>query len=786
MKFLRHSLIVASTASFLLGAGPKVDLSNPDFTKGGTIPREARHDWNLGATGARGWMFSDKMETSSARQIAITKVAPESPAAGVLKKGDVLLGIDGKKFSYDPRTEFGKALTQAEAKTGRLSLLRWRAGKTESVTVTLPVLGAYSATAPFQCPKSAKILEQGCAAIARKISSGASRRDNPIVRSLNALALLASGESKYHPLVKQEAEWASGFQAESMATWYYGYVLMLLSEYTIATGDQSYFEGMRRIALEAARGQSIVGSWGHKFAGEDGRLFGYGMMNAPGIPLTSGLILAYKAGATDTDISKAIENSAKLLRFYIGKGAVPYGDHQPWYQTHEDNGKCGMAAVLFHLKGEPTGAEFFSRMSLASHGSERDTGHTGNFFNIAWSMPGISLSGPQATGAWMKEFGSWYFDLARTHDGSFVHLGPPGARPDRYANWDSTGAYLLAYARPLAKIHLTGKKTSAIPQLDALAASDIIADGRGWSNKYRTETYDKLSEAQLLKLLSRWSPVVRERAAKTLGRKGLTPNEALIRMLSSPDLETRYGACQALGHIKSPSPEAIDALRANLKHEDLWLRIEAAEALARIGPPALVALPELLAMIAKGSSPSDPRGMEQRYLSFAVFGQMLRKDLTGVDRDLLNQAVAAGLQNEDGRARGEVGRIYDKLSYEEIKPLLPAIREAVAQPAPSGIMFADGIRIAGLNLLAKHRIREGMNLVFEVVQPDRWGKGRRIPACLKVLGQYGSAAKPMIPKLKQLKNDLGKQRNMEKITDQIDQLIETIEKSTKPVPLRSL
>ena len=191
-------------------------------------------------------------------------------------------------------------------------------------------------------------------------------------------------------------------------------------------------------------------------------------------------------------------------------------------------------------------------------------------------------------------------------------------------------------------------------------------------------------------------------------------------------------------------------------------------------------------MIARGPSPADPRGMEQRYLSFAVFGQMLRKDLTGVDRELLNKAVITGLQNEDGRARGEVGHVYDKLSYEEIKPLLPAIRDSVAKPAPSGIMFADGIRLAGLNLLAKHRIKEGLPLIFEVVQADRWGKGRRIPACLKALGRYGSAAKPMIRNLKQLKSDLGNQRNMEKIIEQIDKLIETIEKTNKPVILRSL
>ena len=79
----------------------------PDFTKGGSIPAKAKHDWNLGATGLRGWMFCDKMVTSNARQIAITKVEKGSPADGVFRVKDVILGVGGMPFSYDPRTEFG-------------------------------------------------------------------------------------------------------------------------------------------------------------------------------------------------------------------------------------------------------------------------------------------------------------------------------------------------------------------------------------------------------------------------------------------------------------------------------------------------------------------------------------------------------------------------------------------------------------------------------------------------------------------------------------------------------
>ncbi len=750
LSFLSLALAAFLTAPLPAFAAGKGQMTMPDLTKGEAVPAGAKHDWNLGATGARGWMFCDKMVTSDARQIAITKVETGSPADGVLAVGDVLLGVGGKAFSYDPRTERGKALSAAESDAGggKLTLTRWRAGKSEEVVVKLAVLGSYSATAPFACAKSKRIFEQSIKALAVRVADPSYAKNlDPIPRSLNALALLASGDAAYLPLVKKEAQWAADFTDDGYKTWHYGYVMMLLSEYVIATGDVSVLPGLKRLALEAANGQSAVGSWGHKFAIPDGRLGGYGMMNSPGVPLTTGLVLARAAGVKDAAVDRAIERSARLLRFYIGKGAIPYGDHAPWTQTHEDNGKCGMVSVLFSLLGEAKGAEFFSRMCVASHGPERDIGHTGNFFNMLWAMPGIAQSGPQATGAWMQEFGGWYFDLARRWDGGFAHQGPPEPDKDSYAGWDCTGAYLLAYAMPLKKIHLTGKRPSAVPQLTAAAAQSLIADGRGWNNKDRKSAYDALSEDELLARLGSWSPTVRERAAMGLERRKSAPLPALLKMLDSPSLDARYGACAALATAKG-SAAAVPTLQKLLRHEDLWLRIQAADALAAIGKPAMVAVPELLERLAREPSAQDPRGMEQRYLCGALFGTLLKKSLDGVDRDLLRKAVAAGLRNQDGRARGEVGGIYQQLSYDELKPLLPAILEAILTPAPSGEMFADGIRVEGLQLLAKHRIAEGIAACVKYTREQNpWASQERTPKLMKILLTYGTHAKAVIPEL---------------------------------------
>ncbi|MEN9576571.1 MAG: hypothetical protein RL514_4426 [Verrucomicrobiota bacterium] len=747
--------VILATPVPALAAG-KGQMTMPDFTKGDAIPAGAKHDWNLGPTGLRGWMFCDEMVTSDARQISITKVEKGSPAAGVFRVGDVILGVSGKPFSYDPRTEFGKATTAAESEAGggKLTVTRWRAGETNELVVKLPVLGSYSSTAPYDCPKSKRILEQGCKALAERVAKSSEQQD-PIVRSLNALALLASDAAVYLPLVKREAEWAAGFTDDGYKTWHYGYVIMLLSEYVMATGDESVMPGLRRLALEAARGQSAVGSWGHGFAIPDGRLGGYGMMNAPGVPLTISLVLAREAGVKDPALDLAIERSAKLLRFYIGKGAIPYGDHHPCVAVHDDNGKCGMGAVLFNLLGEAKGAEFFSRISVASHGPERDCGHCGNFFNVLWAIPGVALSGPNATGAWMNEFGSWYFDLARRWDGTFPHQGPPEFEQDSYEGWDATGGYLLACAIPLKKIYLTGKRPSIAPQLDAAAAQSLIADGRGWNNKDRHSAYGKLSEAQLLERLGSWAPTVRERAAIALERRKDAPVSALLKMLESPALEPRYGACQALRLLGERAAPAVDALRKLLSERDLWLRIKAAEALAAIGTPAMPAVPQLLELLAQVDAENDPRGMQQRYLSFALFDDgeehsvgMLNSSLEGVDRELLYKAVRAGLRNQDGRARGSIGSVYRNLSAKEIKPLLPAIYQAVIEPAPSGEMFADSIRVEGLRLLAKHRIEEGIRACVNYTRDQNpWDSQERTPELMKVLLSYGTHAKAVIPEL---------------------------------------
>ncbi|MBM4039306.1 MAG: acetylesterase [Planctomycetes bacterium] len=777
-------LSLAATACLCAAEKPPV----PDLTKGGEPDKT--HDWTLGPTGARGWMWAWVGHTTDARQILVTDVAKGSPADGTLAKGDVLLGVDGRPFADDARIAFAHAITQAESEKagGILRLLRWREGKTEGVQVKLPVLGTYSGTAPYDCPKTRRVLDLACQAIARKPMEHVT-----IPNDMNALALLASGRPEYKQMVADYARKVAAHQPGGHVTWGYAYATLFLAEYAIATRDEAVVPGLRRLALDIARGQSGVGTWGHAFARADGILNGYGAMNQPGIVLTIAMTLTREAGVKDPVLDRAIAKAAGFLRWYVNKGAIPYGDHDPW-PWHDDNGKCSSAAVLFDLLGDREAAAFFARMAVAAH-AERESGHTGNFFNVTWALPGVARAGPAATAAYLKEQ-AWYYDLARGWDGTLLYPGVPGNWGGHsYGGWDCTGAFLLGYALPLKSLYLTGRKPSVVPALSQAEAKGVVDAGRDFTYWTEKTCYDGRDTEALLAGLASWSPAVRKRSAQALSRREGDLVPRLLKLLDSKDVNARYGAVEALGLLGPRADAAGPKLFALLREDDPWLLCLAAEALARMGPDVRkAAVPELLRLTVR-EVPADPRRHVQRAVGIALFSPMpgkreprsiLAESLDGVDRKLLYPAVKAVLENEDGATRGLLRGVYGKLDDRDIVALLPAILKAIKEPSPSDEMFSDSIRLAGLDLLSRLRIREGMAMCVELMEPNRWGQGHRIPTCLGYLARYGGNAKPLIPQLKDVREAIAKHDRKSETVPAIDKAIAKIEADPTPPSLLSL
>jgi hypothetical protein len=224
------SLIVAALA--VTGSVPAAQppRTPPDLTRTNTVDRELTY--NLGATGLRGWIhtrpdsYHDSEQgrtTAHSRQILVTHIGKKSPADGVMQVDDVILGAGGKLFSDDARKSIAYAIQEAEkeANNGILKLTRWRAGKTQEVQLKLRVMGTYSDTAPYNCPKSKRIFDEACKAL----------ENEPLEESWNGaisgLALLAAGKADYLPRVRELARKMAPKalnleQQQGMVTWEWG------------------------------------------------------------------------------------------------------------------------------------------------------------------------------------------------------------------------------------------------------------------------------------------------------------------------------------------------------------------------------------------------------------------------------------------------------------------------------------------------------------------------------------------------------------------------------------
>ncbi len=786
------ALSLSINAAILVAAGPspKGKPGPLDFTKGDE-PTKAR-DVNLGPTGMRGWMWAWRQRTTDSRQILVTEVASGSPADGVMAKGDVILGIGSKLFSSDARIAFGKAITAAETKAGKglLKLIRWRAGKTANVELKLKVMGSYGATAPYDCEKSKAIFDQGIKALAAK---GLDKVNIPT--DLAALALLASGKQEYRPMLAEYAKKVGRTLKEPLWWWHFGYGDIFLTEYYLATKDKSIRPVVVETVTEIARFQSAVGTWGHEHKLTEGRLHGYGAMNQVGLILTIPLVLARQGGVEDARIDRAIKKSSALMRWYVNKGSLPYGDHDPWLE-HEDNGKNSMGAILYDLLGDGEAASYFSKMATAGY-TERESGHTGNYFNVAWALMGVSRSGPHATGAYLKET-AWYYDLARRWDGTFVHQGIPGQGGDSYRSWDATGGYMLGFGLGLRSLYITGRARCKAPVLTAAQAASVVADGGHFTFWDGEASYDDLADEELFKRLSSWSPIVRLRAARSLGHHEGDFTARLTKMLDSKNVDEIYGACEAIGQLGPRAKAAVPRLLELLKCDDPWLVSLAVKALGNQDDVTRKAVTDDLLKLAMRKVPGDTRLHVQRALATVLFGRPsggpkgIFADSLDYDGDekLLVAALGMILQNDDGRTRGELANsVRSVKDGRQLAAFLPAIIAATRDSAPSGIMFADGIRMAGLDLLSRMRISEGMEFCVDQIELGRWGDDGRIPRCLAALKRYGGNARDLLPKIRQVRQKVasrgGSAKSKAATLATFDDVIKTITEDKNPPKLRT-
>jgi hypothetical protein len=620
-------------------------------------------------------------------------------------------------------------------------------------------MGTYADTAPYGCEKSKRIFEEACGKLAKEPFA-----DN-WHGAISGLALLATGKEEYMPMIRERAYKMGPTTLDLQnktngSAWDLGYRNMFLAEYFLLTGDKNVLHAIKEITLSLARGQGMYGTFGHGFSGltPDGKRNGsippYGPVNQAGLSANVGIIMGAKCGVKAPEIDAAIERASRFFAYYMDKGAIPYGEHEPW-PYHDNNGKCAMTAMLFALQGgRPAEARFFAKMATAGHRS-RECGHTGQGFSYLWGALGANVGGPDAVAAFFKE-ASWHFDLVRRCDGSFTYDGAEqygGGKTDDdtyhgksgYNGLSPDATYVLTYALPLKKIYLTGRKADESVWLGKTEASAAAASGRFDLDRLN------MTPGELAAAFRDWSPIVRSWAAAELAKRpeAKAMVSELIRMAEDKDVHVCQSACETLAYLKSE--EALPVFVRLLKHEDRWLRFKAAKAIRDMGGEAKPVLPDLLAAVARTAEPlkpipwADPVQLTHGQLAAALFTGPLKEAVHGA-------AIRVVSRNADGMARATLRGFFEELlTVEDVQALAPDILSAVMTQCPADTMFSTEIRMGGFKALTKYHFKEGILAGVQLAKTQGGhGSERRTGEIMKEIVKYGSAARVAIPGLKEL------------------------------------
>jgi hypothetical protein len=693
---------MGAAAVMALVAGP-VLAADKVFLLTPADPAIAYPKFNIGVSGIYATIEKGLLVT-------VDSTEPGTPAEGKFQKGDVLLKVNGKPVSEpEPYIALGNALTAAEAGDGKLDFAIKRGDKEETVTLTIPVLGAYSKIWPLDCKKSDEIIRQAAAFVMQP-----ENLKNP--GFFGGLFLLSTGDDKYLPAVKELVNRNSPDKAGDH-TWNNGYAGILIGEYYLRTGDKDALPRLKAICADSQERQHY-GGWNHWGPSPIPGYVQGGLMNPAGVQLLTTLILAKECGV-EVD-QGTFDRALTFFYRFAGHMAVPYGDHRPegWLSGNGKNGMLAGAMTLLDGKAYQMAAQTMS-LDMADSYRWVGYGHASSFGDHVWRGLG-SVNVPQDKQANYRrsmDRMTWYYDLCRRPKGGFGLLNI-GAAPEE------GGAAIglsLAYTAPRKTLRITGaphtrysQKVQA-PEVPWGRPRDIeflrtdYCEGFGQEELEPHAIYDKLGDAYhapketadrafFVKMMRHYNPTARTMAGLALGKLGAT-NEVLealqhqdprvrrvaleaitqyrifwgggtpgfppavvsqtylpsiLKILKDPDSSFWEidGAILALGMAELDDVMAnIDIIREYLKHEEWWLRQAAWSALVPLskdGKRIEPLLPELFDILAK-----ETHVMPRRF--FMSFMREILKD--GQMDSGVKRKVAGGMMQATRNTAIEPGML---------------------------------------------------------------------------------------------------------------------------------
>jgi len=384
----------------------------------------------LGATGLRVLPFGPNMN--------VRQVLPGSPADGKVQVGDMIYKVNGELLEQDHLPHVGRAVALAESNEGRgeISFSLRRGNELLDTTLQLEVLGSYSVTSPYDCPKTDRIVANSEAYLAERGGLSTDYAGGGWLMS-EPMFLLAAGTPRHQGLVRRFVYKLAHTIEERGAVpgnaWHRGHGALLLAEYYLATGDQNILPALKAYCDAVADMQArpgtfegmeprSIGGWRHNYPGGQW----YGMIPVIGLPAMMGMHLADEAGVDIND-----EAYARGLKFFTDgqaeMGWVDYAGVMPDRKApdaldpekmmqgmaYSRNGGRGMTAALFMLEGD-TRITHLNSLYTAFAWNNCNEGHGSNFTNGLWTPVGAHLHGKKAFVNFMRNH-YWFRDLKRMY-----------------------------------------------------------------------------------------------------------------------------------------------------------------------------------------------------------------------------------------------------------------------------------------------------------------------------------------------------------------------------------
>lgn len=731
--------------------------------------------YNLGPTGLQGTVAGSVM--------TVAGVDKGSPADGRMVKGDQIIGTGKGPFGKNPRQELADAIDAAEAEAGRLTLILNGGRKAE---LHLDALGSYSATAPYDCPKSAAIIARA----ADYLCQAGRGEDGKLHTRL--LGLMATGERKYIDIVAdaiRAADWAKPDAAKidqllqgeidlGYVGWYWGYYLITLSEYYLLTQDESVLPAIRIYALGLARGQDAAGLWGHRMAtaARNGRLPGYAQMNQSSLSNFLGLLLAWKCGVHDDVLEKAIGRTRAFYESFIGRGSLPYGVHEPKDSLYNNNGTSGSAALCMALDGNVEGARFFSQQAATSYAG-LEQGHASTFFNPLWTPLGANLCGPEVTQEFFRR-SRWLWTNYRTWDGGASRFG------GKQNEGAQAGVALLMYCIPRKALYITGKGADETLWLTGAAAMEVVDRS--------TVDYDAKRVEDLIALFGDPVPQVTRAAVWALRRKEGDFVSRLRSLMREGSERQRLSAIQYFGWQCPPEQQqaVVPDMAARLRdrNESPEVRAAAAGSLSWLGEAAYPYYADMVALVAE-EHPADRFGLLDIQVGTSLNRVCPEPFTAGLvkDKALHYRAALKLAHNPRQNGRGEGFKMLKGIPLEDFHIVADAVIHVLEDKDPAYHSYHNpgSAAVPAVGILADLNIREGIDYALGIYYLEG-GKGSfKQRATMAALARYGANARPVVEKLKADEKWKDVPQNP-KLSREWRNMVQAVETDQNPAPLISL